>query len=115
MPSEVSRESVPVVILCGGKGTRFHEETQFRPKPLLPIGEFPIVWLVMNIFAAHGFTRFVLCLGYKGEMIKKYFLDYEALTRDFTLRLGNGSPKFHGVAPELNWQITMASTGVSSQ
>jgi glucose-1-phosphate cytidylyltransferase len=116
MPAKsVDRESVPVVILCGGKGTRFSEETQFSPKPLLSIGSLPIVWHVMNVYAAHGFNRFILCLGYKAEMIKKYFLDYEALTRDFTMRLGNGGPKYHGRAKEADWQITMADTGQSTQ
>src|SRR5438128_369744 len=62
-----------VVILCGGKGTRLREETEYRPKPMVPIGDRPILWHIMKFYAAHGHNDFVLCLGYKGEMIKDYF------------------------------------------
>ena len=77
-----------VVILCGGQGTRLREETEFRPKPMVDVGERPILWHIMKIYAHAGFRDFVLCLGYKGEMIKEYFLNYEAMNNDFTICLG---------------------------
>ena len=64
----------PVVILCGGKGTRLREYTEFRPKPLVTIGGKPVLWHIMKIYATHGFKNFILCLGYKGDLIKNYFL-----------------------------------------
>ena len=77
-----------VVILCGGQGTRLREETEFRPKPLVEVGGRPILWHIMKIYAHHGFHDFVLCLGYRGNMIKEYFLNYEAMNNDFTICLG---------------------------
>ena len=77
-----------VVILCGGKGTRLREETEFRPKPMLPIGNRPILWHIMKIYAAQGHQEFILPLGYKGEMIKDFFRNYQWLTNDVTVRLG---------------------------
>src|SRR3989441_2140643 len=77
-----------VVIFCGGLGTRLREETEFRPKPMVPIGERPILWHIMKIYAHHGHKDFLLCLGYKGEVIKEYFRNYHWNTSDVTLRLG---------------------------
>ena len=77
-----------VVILCGGLGTRLREETEFRPKPLVDVGGRPILWHIMKLYAHHGFRDFVLCLGYRGNMIKEYFLNYEAMNNDFTICLG---------------------------
>ena len=75
-----------VVILCGGKGTRLREETEFRPKPMLPIGERPILWHIMKTYAHYGFKEFILCLGYKADIIKNYFLNYnEYMSNDFTM------------------------------
>jgi glucose-1-phosphate cytidylyltransferase len=78
-----------IVILCGGKGTRLREETEFRPKPMLPIGERPILWHIMKTYAHYGFKEFIRCLGYKGEMIKEYFRNYLWNTCDATLYLGH--------------------------
>src|SRR3989442_15946406 len=78
-----------VVILCGGKGTRLREETEYRPKPLVSIGGKPILWHIMKTYSAYGFQDFVLCLGYKGEMIKDYFINYDLLNSDFTIELGS--------------------------
>ena len=104
-----------VVILCGGKGTRLREETEFRPKPMLPIGDRPILWHIMKIYAAHGFRDFVLCLGYNGEMIKEYFRNYRWNTCDVTLALGrDADPQFHGHHDEEDWSITLADTGQES-
>jgi hypothetical protein len=78
-----------VVILCGGKGTRLREETEYRPKPMLPIGNRPILWHIMKIYAHYGHREFILCLGYKGEVIKDYFRNYLWNTCDATLTLGH--------------------------
>jgi glucose-1-phosphate cytidylyltransferase len=107
----VSSASVPVVILCGGEGVRFREETQFRPKPLVTVGGYPIVWHVMNLYASRGFTDFILCLGYKGSMIKEYFLNYEAHTRNFTIELGDGGPRFTDDREGIGWRVTLVDTG----
>ena len=104
-----------VVILCGGKGTRLREETEFRPKPMLPIGERPILWHIMKIYATHGHKDFVLCLGYKGEIIREYFRNYLWNVCDATLRLGrNPEVKFHNTHNEEDWTVTLAETGESS-
>ena len=71
-----------VVILCGGKGTRLREETEYRPKPMVPIGDRPILWHIMKTYAAHGHKDFILCLGYKGEIIKDFFRNYLWMTSD---------------------------------
>jgi glucose-1-phosphate cytidylyltransferase len=101
-----------VVILCGGKGTRLREETEYRPKPMVPIGNRPILWHIMKIYAACGFTDFVLCLGYKGDMIKDFFRNYLWMTSQVTLRLGHkANVKFHNHHPEEDWTVTLADTG----
>ena len=104
-----------VVILCGGMGTRLREETEFRPKPLVEIGGKPILWHIMKTYAHYGFREFVLCLGYKGNLIKEYFLNYRVMQSDFTLRLDStGRPDFHqGSVPE-DWSITFAETGAEA-
>lgn len=79
------------VILCGGQGTRLREETEYRPKPLVEVGERPILWHIMKNYAHFGFDDFVLCLGYRGSMIKDYFLNFRAQTHDFSLHLGDNS------------------------
>lgn len=103
------------VILCGGKGTRLREETEFRPKPMVWIGDRPILWHIMKTYACHGHTDFILCLGYKGEMIKDYFRNYLWNTCDVTVTLGAGrEPEFAGRHEEANWRITLADTGAES-
>jgi len=105
-------DKVPVVILCGGRGTRLKEETEFRPKPLVTVGRYPILWHIMKIYAHYGFGDFVLCLGYKGQMIKQYFLNYEAMNNDFTIQLGNCSGiSFHSSHSENGWNVTLVDTG----
>jgi glucose-1-phosphate cytidylyltransferase len=101
-----------VVILCGGKGTRLQNETEFRPKPMLPIGDRPILWHIMKTYSHYGFNEFVLCLGYKGEMIKEYFRNYLWNTCDTTLSLGPfPETKFHTRHAEEDWKVTLADTG----
>lgn len=100
-----------VIILCGGQGTRLREETEFRPKPLVEIGRKPILWHIMKIYAHYGFKDFVLCLGYKGNMIKEYFLNYEMLNSDFTIELGSKKIHTHNSHSERGWNVTLAQTG----
>jgi|SRR5579859_2159687 len=101
-----------VVILCGGLGTRMREETEFRPKPLVDIGGRPILWHIMKLYAHHGFREFVLCLGYRGSMIKEYFLNYEAMNNDFTICLGRESHiQYNGDHEEQDFRITLVDTG----
>ena len=104
-----------VVILCGGKGTRLREETEYRPKPMVPIGGFPILWHIMKIYSHFGFKDFILCVGYKGQMIREYFRNYRWNTGDVTLQLGR-EPKviFHDEHDEDDWTVTIAETGLDS-
>ena len=109
-------KGMKVVILCGGLGIRLREETEFRPKPMLPIGDRPILWHIMKTYAHHGFTQFVLCLGYKGESIKDYFRNYQWNTSDVTLRLGAvPQVKYHNRHSEGDWVVTMVDTGQATQ
>ena len=105
-----------VVILCGGLGTRLKEETEFRPKPLVPIGTQPILWHIMKLYAHYGFDDFVLCLGYKSESIKEYFCNYEIINNNFTLVLGSHNDiQFHNKHSEAGWRITFADTGLTAR
>ena len=105
-----------VVILCGGLGTRLREETEYRPKPMVEIGGRPVLWHLMKVFAHHGLTDFVLCAGYRGQMIKDYFLNYEARNSDITVTLGDhSSVRFHGTHLETGWEVTIADTGELTQ
>jgi glucose-1-phosphate cytidylyltransferase len=104
-----------VVVLCGGQGTRLREETEFRPKPLVDVGGRPILWHIMKIYAHYGFRDFVLCLGYRGNMIKEYFLNYEAMNNDFTICLGEKSKiSYNEMHEEQGFQVTLADTGPES-
>ncbi|WP_338667158.1 glucose-1-phosphate cytidylyltransferase [Pseudodesulfovibrio methanolicus] len=101
-----------VIILCGGLGTRLREETEFRPKPMVNIGSRPILWHIMKTYAHYGHTDFLLPLGYKGEMIRDYFVNYEWMNNDITLELGNrANVCMHGCHEETDWRITMSNTG----
>jgi glucose-1-phosphate cytidylyltransferase len=104
-----------VVILCGGKGTRLREETEYRPKPMVPIGGMPILWHIMKLYARHGHEDFVLCLGYKGEVIKEFFQNYLWARSDVTVHLdGKHSAIFHDAVEETGWKVTLANTGEES-
>jgi glucose-1-phosphate cytidylyltransferase len=101
-----------VVILCGGQGTRLREETEYRPKPLVDVGQRPILWHIMKLYAHHGFRQFVLCLGYRGNMIKEYFLNYEAMNNDFTICLGSQHRvSYHDAHDEQDFNVTLVETG----
>jgi glucose-1-phosphate cytidylyltransferase len=105
-----------VIILCGGLGTRLREETEYRPKPMVPIGGRPILWHIMKLYAHYGHKDFILCLGYKGEVIKEYFRNYHWNTSDVTLQLG---PKprlvYHNRHDEEDWNVTLIDTGQTTQ
>jgi len=104
--------SMKVVILCGGLGTRLREETEFRPKPMVFIGDRPILWHIMKIFAHYEVKDFILTLGYKGEMIKNYFCNYELMNNDVTIELGRPEKiLIHQRHDENGWRITLADTG----
>lgn len=102
---------VPVFVLCGGLGTRLREETELRPKPMVPIGNHPILWHIMRTYARHGFKRFVLCLGYKAEVIKSYFLNYASMNSDFSVDLKTNATTVHSIDHDQDWQVTLADTG----
>jgi len=109
------RQMPPVMILCGGKGTRLRDVTEMLPKPMVPIGEQPIVWHIMKCYAAFGVRRFILCLGYKREAFVDYFMNYHLRTSDATITLGHEpSLIFHGDTSEADWQVTLAGTGLDT-
>jgi len=102
-------------MLCGGLGTRLREETEFRPKPMVEIGGRPILWHIMKLYASAGYREFVLCLGYRGNMIKEYFLNYEAMNNDFTICLGRDSRiQYNNLHTEQDFKVTLADTGAST-
>jgi glucose-1-phosphate cytidylyltransferase len=105
-----------VIILCGGLGTRLREETEFRPKPMVPVGGRPILWHIMKHYAHHGHKEFILCLGYKGEYIKEYFRNYNWNVSDVTLKLGrNPQIRYHNTHDEEDWTVTLLDTGAATQ
>ena len=104
-----------VVILAGGYGTRIRDVADDIPKPMIPIGPYPILWHIMKSYAHFGHTEFIICLGHKGQAIKDFFLNYEAHTRDFTINLGgDGGVTYQSNHHELNWKVTLADTGTRS-
>ena len=102
-----------VAILAGGLGTRLTEETIIKPKPMVEIGGKPILWHIMKIYAAHGFKEFVIALGYKGEIIKDYFLNYRYSAHSFTVTLDSGNVTIHDGASE-DWTVHLLDTGLST-
>ena len=102
------------VILAGGRGTRLSEETGLRPKPMVEIGGRPILWHIMKIYAAHGVTEFIICLGYRGWQIKEFFLNYGRLSSDLTIDLATGGTEVLRPAAE-PWRVTLIDTGEDTQ
>lgn len=98
------------MILAGGYGTRLAEETEVRPKPMVEIGGRPILWHIMKLYADHGINDFVICLGYKSEYIKKFFLEYASVSSDFTVNLANQNVTVHSRSSE-DWTVTLVDTG----
>jgi len=104
-----------VIILCGGMGTRLSEETEYKPKPMVEIGGKPILWHIMKHYAYYGFKEFILALGYKGDLIRDYFINYYKYNSDFTVDLAdNGNIEIHNGAIEDNWKVTLVETGEDS-
>jgi glucose-1-phosphate cytidylyltransferase len=102
-----------VVILAGGFGTRLAELTQEIPKPMVPIGEKPILWHIMNHYSKFGFNEFVIALGYKAQLIKDYFINYPSLNSDFTINLDDGKIDWHNRINE-KWKVTLIDTGLNT-
>ena len=101
-----------VVILCGGQGTRIRDVSENVPKPMIKIGTYPILWHIMKTYASAGHKEFILCLGHLGHLIKEFFLNYNTLTNDFTLKLNNPDTiRFHNAKNDLDWLVTLAETG----
>ncbi|MBD3217122.1 MAG: glucose-1-phosphate cytidylyltransferase [candidate division Zixibacteria bacterium] len=103
-----------VAILAGGVGSRLSEETELKPKPMVEIGGYPILWHIMMIYSHHGFNEFVIALGYKGQVIKKYILDYCSLHSNLTVFTKNGMVDIHDGA-QLNWKVDLIDTGIKTQ
>lgn len=102
-----------VVILAGGFGTRISEETIIKPKPMIEIGDKPILWHIMKIYSQYGYNEFIICLGYKGHYIKEWFNDYFLHNSDVTFDLGNNTVGFHKSRSE-NWKVTLVDTGLNT-
>lgn len=103
--------NTPVFILCGGLGTRLKEETEFKPKPMVPIGNHPVLWHIMHLYRRHGFRKFILCTGFKSEVIKAYFLNYASMNSDFTVDLKTNNLTVHSIDHDEDWEVTVAYTG----
>lgn len=103
-----------IIILCGGQGTRLREETEFRPKPMVAVGGWPILLHIMNIYATHGFKDFILCLGYKGDMIREYFLNLANFTNDLTINLASGQIRFLNNAVPCDYTVSFVETGLNT-
>lgn len=109
------RDHMKIAILCGGLGTRLAGNGSDLPKPMVPIGGKPIVWHIMNAFASQGFQDFLLCLGYRSDVFKQYFLNLSTMMGDVTVDLSEDKqPRLHSQLPELKWKITLAETGHDS-
>ncbi len=113
-PGSRGGEILKTVILAGGLGTRLAEETVVRPKPMVEIGGKPILWHIMSIYAAQGFKEFVVALGYKGEMIKQYFLHFFALNSDLTVDLSSGQTTVHAKV-DTDWTVHLVDTGLHTE
>jgi glucose-1-phosphate cytidylyltransferase len=104
-----------VIILCGGMGTRLREETEYKPKPMVEIGGKPILWHIMKHYAHYGYKEFVLALGYKGDVIRDYFLNFYNYNNDFTVDLSNnGQVQTHNASIKEDWKVTLVETGDNS-
>jgi len=107
--------NIPVIILCGGMGTRLREETEYKPKPMVEIGGKPILWHIMKHYSYYGFKNFILALGYKGNVIREYFLNYFTYNSDFSIQLGErGKIIYHNDSISDDWTVTLVETGSNS-
>jgi len=103
-----------VVILAGGKGTRLGLRTTLVPKPMIPIGNKPILWHIMKIYSYHGFNDFIICIGYLGETIKDYFYNFDIYNSDFTIDLKNKDVTFYTLDDKVDWKVTVVDTGLNT-
>src|SRR3978361_172455 len=103
-----------VVIFAGGLGTRIAEETDTRPKPMVEIGGKPILWHIINLYSHYGFDEFIICLGYKGYLIKEYFMHYYLHNSDITIELGSNKVDIHYTNAE-SFKVTLVDTGVTTK
>ncbi|MFH1471046.1 MAG: sugar phosphate nucleotidyltransferase [Candidatus Micrarchaeota archaeon] len=104
-----------VVILCGGEGTRLREETEFKPKPMVTVGGLPILWHIMKIYSHYGFKDFVLCLGYRGDVVKQFFINHELMHNDLTIDMKDRHKDIvHRKGDDEDWTITFAETGLKA-
>jgi len=107
--------SMKTVLLAGGLGTRLREETEFRPKPMVPLGPQPILWHIMKTYAFYDHKDFVICTGYKGDQIREYFRNFETMNIDFTVKIGTKSSiLMHGALDEDGWSVTVSDTGATT-
>ena len=107
-------EEMKLVILAGGYGSRLGNLTNFIPKPMIQVGGKPIIWHIMKTYAHYGIKEFIICVGYKGHVIKDYFLHYDSNCNDFTVNLKNNSVEFHNDHDELDWKVTLVDTGLET-
>jgi glucose-1-phosphate cytidylyltransferase len=113
--SNVALAALDVVILCGGQGTRLREQTDIKPKPMIEIGGRPIIWHIMKIYSRFGLRNFILCLGYKGEVLRDYFLNYRYNRSDLAVDLQSSSVDVLGNEPPDDWRVVLADTGDEAQ
>ncbi len=106
--------SVPVVLLAGGLGTRIREETEVKPKPMVEVGGHPLLWHIMKGYAAQGFDEFIVCLGYKGEIIKDFFLNYRSRQGGVSIDLATGKFDMHEPEARENWKVHLLETGADT-
>jgi glucose-1-phosphate cytidylyltransferase len=105
---------IPVIVLCGGQGTRIREASERLPKPLIDIGGQPILWHIMKLYGSHGFRRFILCLGYKAWDIKQYFLEYQQMMSDLTIETSSGDIGYIDRETLDDWEVSLVDTGVDT-
>ena len=103
-----------VIILAGGWGTRLGQTSEEIPKPMVPIGNRPILWHIMKIYSHYGFNEFIICLGVKADVIKNYFYNYEAINSDFTIDITTGNIQYHNSHKENDWRVTLVDTGLNT-
>jgi glucose-1-phosphate cytidylyltransferase len=111
----MEKEEMKVVILAGGLGTRLREETETKPKPMVPIGGKPILWHILKIYRHYGFSDFIISVGYKGEIIKKYFMDYPYLDNDISINMEDRKITVHDHQEKEKWKVTIVDTGLETQ
>ena len=103
-----------VVILAGGHGTRLGHLSENIPKPMVKIGNKPVLWHIMKIYSSYGFNDFIIALGVKSKIIKEYFFNYEMLNSDFRISLSDGTIEYYGNKVKENWNVTLVDTGINS-